>query len=75
MPEGNFSQESSEKQQRELYRQRLEESFIVKSDPVMPLDKILGYVKEKHRIMFIVDDNFNIFLTLRLHNDLLNTLN
>ena len=43
MPEGNFSQESSEKQQRELYRQRLEESFIVKSDPVMPLEKIFSH--------------------------------
>ncbi len=74
MLEGNFSPDEKEKKERELFRQKLEDSFFVKIDPTISSTELLAYIREGRRIMFIVDNNFNIFLTPGQHRFLLSRL-
>ncbi|OGI65671.1 hypothetical protein A3H53_02005 [Candidatus Nomurabacteria bacterium RIFCSPLOWO2_02_FULL_40_10] len=72
MPKENFSEETEKN--KELLRQKLEDSSEIKVDPVISLETLLLYVKEKKRIMFIVDKDFNIYLSPGEHRYLLGRL-
>lgn len=75
MPEGYFPQEDEEvKRERELLRQKLEDSIEVRVDPVISLETLLLFVKNKKMIMFILDSNFRLFLTPGEHRYLLGRL-